>query len=144
MDGCVSVQADQSEEETHFLLQLAEENDFIKGVVGWIDLRAENLEERLEYFSQYKKLKGFRHIVQAEPDLDFLLQRIFATGISKLAKYNFTYDILIFPKHLPNAAALVKRFPQAKICNRPFGKTRFQANRFCGMGKRDQSDSGLP
>ncbi|TDE28480.1 amidohydrolase [Flavobacterium ranwuense] len=112
IDGCVSVQADQSEEETHFLLQLAKENEFVKGVVGWIDLRAENLEARLEYFSQYKKLKGFRHIVQAEPDEDFLLQEDFCMGISKLAKYNFTYDLLILPKHLPYATALVKRFPQ--------------------------------
>jgi L-fuconolactonase len=112
IDGCVSVQADQSEEETHFLLQLAKENDFIKGVVGWIDLRAENLEARLEYFSQYKKLKGFRHIVQSEPEEDFMLQEDFCNGIAKLAKYNFTYDLLIFPKHLPYATALAKRFPQ--------------------------------
>jgi L-fuconolactonase len=111
MDGCVSIQADQSEEETHFLVQLAKENDFIKGVVGWIDLRAENLDTRLEYFSQYKKLKGFRHIIQAESEEDFMLQEDFCIGISKLAKYNFTYDLVIFPKHLPYATALVKRFP---------------------------------
>jgi L-fuconolactonase len=110
IDGCVAVQADQSEEETHFLLQLATENDFIKGVVGWIDLRAENLEARLEYFSQHKKLKGFRHIVQTEPKDDFMLQEDFCNGIAKLAKYNFTYDILIFPKHLQYATVLVKRF----------------------------------
>ena len=64
--GCIAVQADQSEEETHFLLQLAQDNDFIKGVVGWVDLRAENIEDRLLYFSKFEKLKGFRHIVQGE------------------------------------------------------------------------------
>lgn len=112
MDGCVSVQADQSEEETLFLLELAKENDFIKGVVGWIDLRAGNLEARLEYFSQYKKLKGFRHIVQGESEVDFLLREDFCNGISQLAKYNFTYDLLILPKHLPYATALIKRFPE--------------------------------
>jgi L-fuconolactonase len=112
IDGCIAVQAEQSEEETDFLLQLAQENDFIKGVVGWIDLRAANVEERMEHYVQYKKLKGFRHIVQAEPQDDFLLRNDFCRGIAKLARYNFTYDILIFPKQLPYAVKLVQLFPQ--------------------------------
>ena len=112
IDGCVAVQADQSEAETNFLLQLADNNKCIKGVVGWVDLQSANLEERLEHFSQYKKLKGFRHIVQSEPQDDFLLGDNFCTGIKKLSKYNFTYDILIFPKHLPYATEFVQRFPQ--------------------------------
>ncbi len=111
IDGCVAVQADQSEAETEFLLQLAKENDYIKGVVGWVDLRADNLEERLEYFSENKKLKGFRHIVQAEPQDDFLLREDFCNGIKKLKDYNFTYDILIFPKHLKAAISFVNKFP---------------------------------
>jgi L-fuconolactonase len=112
IDGCIAVQAEQSEEETDFLLQLAQENDFIKGVVGWIDLRAANVEERMEHYVQYKKLKGFRHIVQAEPQDDFLLRNDFCRGIAKLARYNFTYDILIFPKQLPHGVKLVQLFPQ--------------------------------
>src|SRR2546423_397323 len=62
MDGCILVQVDQTENETNFLLKLAKENDFIKGVVGWVDLRNENIHERLSYFSQFKLLKGFRHV----------------------------------------------------------------------------------
>jgi L-fuconolactonase len=111
IDGCVAVQADQSEEETEFLLQLANENDFIKGVVGWVDLRADNLEERLKYFSENNKLKGFRHIVQAEPQDDFLLREDFCRGIKMLADYNFTYDILIFPMHLKAVISFVNKFP---------------------------------
>src|SRR5258705_2523540 len=65
-NGCVTIQVDQSENENHFLLELANKNDFIKGVVGWIDLRSENIEERLAYYQQFKKLKGFRHILQGE------------------------------------------------------------------------------
>jgi L-fuconolactonase len=67
LDGCIAVQADQSEKETDFLLHLASKNSFIKGVVGWIDLCAENIDERLDYYSQFSLLKGFRHILQAEP-----------------------------------------------------------------------------
>lgn len=130
MTGCVAVQADQSEEETHFLLDLAEDNSFIKGVVGWVDLCAENIEERLEYFSRYKKLKGFRHIVQAEADIDFMLQEKFQNGISKLIHYNFTYDILIFPKHLENAAKLVAKFPEQKFVIDHLAKPDFKSGEF--------------
>lgn len=144
IDGCVSVQADQSEEETHFLLQLAKENDFIKGVVGWIDLRAENLEARLEYFSQYKKLKGFRHIVQAEPEDEFMLQEDFCTGISKLAKYNFTYDLLILPKHLPYATALVKRFPQQSFVIDHLAKPDFKQIDFAVWEKEIRAIAACP
>tara|TARA_R110001592_G_scaffold178446_1_gene419400 strand:- start:4921 stop:5751 length:831 start_codon:yes stop_codon:yes gene_type:complete len=112
IDGCVTVQADQSEEETNFLLQLAQSNSFIKGVVGWIDLRAKNAEDRIAHFATNEKLKGLRHIVQAEPDEHFMLQNDFKRGISFLSKYGLTYDILIFPKHLGTALELVKQFPE--------------------------------
>ncbi|PKB16446.1 amidohydrolase [Flavobacterium sp. 5] len=112
IEGCIAVQADQSETETHFLLQLADENDFIKGVVGWIDFKIRNLEERLEYFSQFKKLKGFRHIVEAESDADFLLNADFCNGIAKLAKYNFTYDILVSAAQLKTVVTFVEKFPK--------------------------------
>lgn len=112
IDGCVAVQADQSEEETNFLLQLAKSNSFIKGVVGWVDLRAENVDNRLAHFAANKKLKGLRHIIQAEPNEHYMLQNDFKRGISFLSKYGLTYDILIFPKHLGTALELVKQFPE--------------------------------
>jgi len=108
--GCVAVQASQSEEETNFLLDLASKNDFIKGVVGWVDLRAENISERLNHFSKYEKLKGFRHVVQGEAD-DFMLRNDFRNGIAALKPFNYTYDILIFHRQLPAAIDLVNRFP---------------------------------
>ncbi len=110
IDGTVAVQADQSENETNFLLSLAHENDFIKGIVGWIDLRAENISEGLQYYSRFKKIKGFRHIVQAEPD-GFLDQSSFRKGIKLLRDFNFTYDVLIYSRQLPEASRFVKEFP---------------------------------
>jgi len=68
IEGSVAVQADQSEDETHFLLRLADEYPFILGVVGWVDLLAPKLEDRLEYFSRFERLRGVRHIAQAESD----------------------------------------------------------------------------
>ncbi|MEO6313896.1 MAG: amidohydrolase family protein [Chitinophagaceae bacterium] len=108
--GCVAVQADQTEEETDFLLKLYMENDFITGVVGWVDLKGEHAEARLTHYSQFAGLKGFRHVLQGE-DPSFMLQPSFLRGIALLRQFKFTYDILIFPQHLPAALQLVKQFP---------------------------------
>ncbi|MDB4270854.1 amidohydrolase family protein [bacterium] len=115
VDGCVAVQADQSEAETEFLLRMAGENDFIKGVVGWVDLRADNIADRLAYFSQDKKLKGVRHIVQEEPDPEFMLRKDFQNGIRHLARFGLTYDILVYPNQLAAAVLLARAFPDQKF-----------------------------
>ena len=114
IDGCIAVQADQSENETDFLLSCAQKNKFIKGVVGWLDLTSENLESRLDYYIKNPFFKGLRHIVQAEKD-DYLLRDDVQNGISKLANYNLTYDILVFPSQLNAAIALVKKFPNQQF-----------------------------
>jgi L-fuconolactonase len=115
MDGCIAVQADQSEEQNAFLLHLTEGNDFIKGVVGWVDLRAENIEERLEFYSHTKLMKGFRHVLQGETNRALMLEPDFKRGINLLHKYGFTYDILIFPDQLKYAAQLAQEFPNQKF-----------------------------
>ncbi|WP_031428590.1 amidohydrolase family protein [Flavimarina sp. Hel_I_48] len=115
IEGCIAVQADQNEAENEFLLNLAENNDFIKGIVGWVDLQSDSLEERLKYYDSQKKIKGFRHIVQAEKDPDFLLRKPFLAGISQLSNYNFTYDILVFPHQLGAVLEFVKKFPKQKF-----------------------------
>lgn len=109
IDGCVAVQADQSETETHFLLDLASQNEFIKGVVGWVDLKADNLAERLDYFKQYPKLKGFRHILQGEKP-EFMLDSRFTEGVRLLGEKGFTYDILVFTKHLKAVKTFLQKF----------------------------------
>lgn len=112
IDGTIAVQADQSEVETEFLLGLAAQNSSIAGVVGWIDLRSPALGERLEYFHQFEKLCGLRHVVQAEADNRFLLREDFLRGIGMLAEFGYTYDILIYPKQLPAAIEFVAKFPK--------------------------------
>lgn len=114
IEGCVAVQADQSEEETEFLLGLAKTNDFIKGVVGWVDLSSPNVSFRLEHYAQNPYFKGVRHILQAEKE-DFLLDPKFQFGISQLSTLNLTYDILVYPTHLKNTATLVSKFPENKF-----------------------------
>lgn len=115
IDGCVVVQSDQSEAENHFQITNADNHDFVKGIVGWIGLSAANVEERLEYFSQFKKLKGFRHVLQGEPQRDFMLRPDFLNGISLLNKYSFTYDILVFPDQLKFVKQFVAKFPEHRF-----------------------------
>src|SRR5512143_2135855 len=95
-DGSVVVQTDQSEKENELLLNYAAEHDFIKGVVGWIDLQKEDVEQRLHFYDQFEKLKGFRHVLQGEPDRALMLKPRFINGISSLNKFRFAYDILVF------------------------------------------------
>lgn len=115
VDGCVAVQADQTLQETDFLLGLAHEHDFIKGVVGWVDLRSDALDRVLEKYAPDSKLKGYRHIVQGEEDPNFLLRPDFLKGISKLENYGAAYDILVFPHQLGATLEFVKKFPNQKF-----------------------------
>jgi L-fuconolactonase len=128
IDGTIVVQADQSENETNFLLDLADKNEWISGVVGWVDLKAPDIEKKLEHFASYKKLKGFRHIVQAEPDDNFILNEKFRRGISFLKGFSFTYDILIYPHQLLAATKLTEKHPDQKFIldhiAKPFIKKR--------------------
>ncbi len=112
LDGCIAVQARQTLEESRWLLALAEHHDIIKGVVGWVDLRHAQVEEDLAALAAHPKFVGVRHVVQDEPDVNFMLEANFLRCIGKLRKFGLTYDILIFPKQLPAAIELVRRFPE--------------------------------
>lgn len=114
IDGVVAIQADQSVAETEFLLSLAAKHPFIRGVVGWIDLRAADLPEQLEGWRGNPLLKGFRHIAQGEPD-DFLTRNDVVAGISELGRHGFSYDILIYPRQLVAAEQLVARCPEVRF-----------------------------
>lgn len=110
-DGCITVQSHQSEQENDFQLANAEKHSFIKGVVGWVDLQSANIEKRLAHYKQFEKMKGFRHVLQGEPQRDLMLQPAFLKGISLLSKYEYTYDVLIFPDQLKYTAKFVAHFP---------------------------------
>ena len=115
IDASVAVQADQSENETNFLLELANRNDRIAGVVGWVDLLSPRVVERLEHLSHFEKLRGFRHVAQAEKDERFLAREDFVKGVAQLRQFGFTYDILVYPKQLPAAIELVSRVPEQRF-----------------------------
>ena len=111
IDGTVAVQARQIIEETRWLLKLAGQYPFIKGVVGWVDLRRSQLDEQLALFKAQPKFRGVRHVIHDEPDDAFMLRDNFVRGIGMLAEFGLTYDLLLFPKHLPATYELVSKFP---------------------------------
>jgi len=115
INGCVAVQADQSESENEFLLAQSQNHSFIKGVVGWVNLQAANITDELAYYSDFNKMKGFRHVLQGEPDRALMLNPQFMKGITALKAYDYTYDILIFPDQLGYTNQFVKAFPNQRF-----------------------------
>lgn len=109
--GSIAVQARQTLEETRWLLELADQSPRILGVVGWVDLRATDVADQLAQFRDHPRFVGVRHVVQDEPDPEFMLQESFLRGIQALAGTGLKYDILIYPQQLPAAIELVRRFP---------------------------------
>ena len=127
IEGIVAVQADQSENETKFLIELAKKNPEIKGIVGWVDLQNENIENKLLYYSQSSIIKGFRHIVQGESP-GFLKGERFLKGINLLKDFGFTYDVLIYESQLEEAIEFVNKFTGQKFiidhCAKPAIKNK--------------------
>ncbi len=111
VDGVVTVQARQSIVETEWILNMASENDFIKGTVGWLPIADDNFKIHLEKYASHEKLVALRHVIQGEPDNNFILGEKFNKGISQLMEYDLVYDILIFERHLPQTIEFVKNHP---------------------------------
>jgi L-fuconolactonase len=141
--GCVAVQADSSEEETLFLLALAEQNEFIQGVVGWVDLQSKNILDRLAYFTQFEAIKGFRHIVQGEKDPLFLARKEFIKGVKSLASFDLSYDLLIYPHQLKSAITFCESCDDQRIVLDHLAKAPLISGNIQEWKKEIQAFSGL-
>jgi L-fuconolactonase len=126
IDGSISVQARQTIAETEWLLSLADQNKFIRGVVGWVPLTSPSVEADIEKFAARKKLKAVRHVVQDEKDDRYILRDDFNAGVSLLDKHGLAYDILIFDRHLPYAIQFVDRHPKQRFIVDHIAKPRIR------------------
>jgi len=115
MDGCIAVQADETRAETDFLLDLARQYPFIKAVVGWVDMLSAEIASELDRYRNQDRLVGFRHVIEAEPDSDFLMQDLFLKSMRELTKRGYTYDLLIRPRHFQSTLACVQHNPQQQF-----------------------------
>ncbi len=112
IDGTVAVQARQTLEETHWLLDQADRCAAIRGVVGWAPIAGEDFPEVMEEFDGRAKLKGLRHVIQGEKDENYILREDFNSGIRALQGSGLVYDILIYERHLPKAIEFVDEHPE--------------------------------
>ncbi|MBL9175960.1 MAG: amidohydrolase family protein [Verrucomicrobiales bacterium] len=110
--GSIAVQARQSLAESHWLLGLADADPRILGVVGWVDLQSDSVEESLAALAAHPKFVGVRHVVQDEPDDRFMLRPAFLRGLGRLRAHGLTYDLLVYPRQLPAAIEVVRQFPE--------------------------------
>ncbi|KYP13736.1 amidohydrolase family protein, partial [Flavihumibacter sp. CACIAM 22H1] len=136
-DGTVLVQVNQDREENYRFTEAARHDPFIKGVVGWVDLVAEDLAEQLQELKNLPQLKGFRHIAQAEPP-DYLARKEIIKGIKELGKQGFTYDILVKPDQLEAAIELVKACPDQPFVLDHIAKPYIKAGKIEGWQKHMQ------
>lgn len=114
VSGTVLVQVEQREEENELFINFARQHSFIKGVVGWLDLKAGDLDEKLATYSENNYFKGVRHILQTEPD-GFMTDPEFVKGVSRLNDYNFTYDVLTTESQLAEVVEFLHSLPEMKI-----------------------------
>jgi len=111
LDGSVAVQARQDVEETNWLLEMARLHPFIRGVVGWAPLVDPAVIGVLERMTTDRRLRGVRHVLQDEADDAYMLRDDFNRGVAALRRFGLVYDVLIYPRHLKRALALVDRHP---------------------------------
>lgn len=128
-EGTLAVQARQDDDETAWLIELAGHEPFIKGVIGWIDLCADDVDRHLERVAQEPRVVGLRHVVQAEPD-GFLDGVAFRRGIAAMAGYDLVYDILIFARQLPEATRFARSFPDQRFVLDHLGKPDVRGGEF--------------
>lgn len=148
IDKVISVQARQTIEETSWLLDLAERHDIIGGVVGWVPLASPELNEVLDKFADSQNLKAVRHVVQDEPDDEFILGKDFNRGIRQLKAHSLVYDILIYAKHLPATLKFVDQHPDQHFVLDHIAKPTIRAAEFdeewkkhlLELGKRENVD----
>jgi L-fuconolactonase len=126
VEGTVAVQARQTVEETRWLLDLADNNEEICGVVGWAPIADKGFTKVLEELCSRPKLKGLRHVVQAEPDENYLLREDFNRGIRQMRDTGLVYDVLIYDRHLPQTIQFVDEHPDQSFVLDHIAKPRIR------------------
>ncbi len=143
-DGTVAVQARQILKETEWLLELSDQHDLIKGVVGWVDLRSPEIRQQLEKYAKHPKFRGVRHIVHDEPDDNFVLGAEFQNGIARLKDHGLTYDLLLFPRHLRPSIKLVDKFPDQPFVIDHIAKPNIKEKLVSGWEEDLRAIAGFP
>ncbi|MEZ6124495.1 MAG: amidohydrolase family protein [Planctomycetaceae bacterium] len=122
----IFVQTQHNTQENEWALELAQQNDFIAGVVGWVDLASPDCEGQLLEFKDQPRFVGIRHITQDEPDDDFIVRPNVIRGLKVLQKYDVPFDLLFYVKHLKHAAVLARELPELRMVIDHLAKPRIR------------------
>ena len=143
-DGSVVVQANVVLEETYWLLELAGRHDFIRGVVGWVNLTDARIGVTLDELQRHAKFKGVRHLVHDEPDVNWLMRADVLRGLAELAHRRIPYDLLLRPQHLPLVPRLAERIPELRMVIDHIAKPLIAAQRMDGWAEDMEAVSKIP
>ncbi len=126
VDRTVFVQANHDLEENEWVLGLADEHDFIAGVVGWVDLTSPDVDEQLARFASHPKFVGIRHITHDEPDDDWIVRDDVVRGLRSVQAHGLTFDLLFRPQHLKHVPSLVRALPDLPMVIDHIAKPRIR------------------
>jgi L-fuconolactonase len=140
----VFVQTQHDLEENRWALKLADQHDFLAGVVGWVDLASEQCEEQLSEFLGHPKFVGIRHITQAEPDDNFIIRPDIVRGLKVLQKHRVPFDLLFFTQHLRHAATLAEMLPELPMVIDHLSKPKIKAHLIDGWREDLQRAARYP
>jgi len=143
-DGSVVVQANVIIEESHWLLELASQHEFIRGVVGWVDLTDARLGYTLDELGRHPKFKGVRHLVQDEPDVNWLLRADVLAGLQELARRGIPYDLLLRPPRLKLVPRLAERLPEVRMVIDHIAKPPIAAQTMDGWAEDMEAAAKIP
>ncbi|MES0813066.1 amidohydrolase family protein [Roseibium sp. SCPC15] len=115
LSGTVLVQAAPTVEETRFMLSLADSNELVKGVVGWVDFEDPAAPDLIAELAEHRSLVGLRPMIQDIPDADWMLRRELRPAFDALQKADLTFDALTLPHHLSNLQELLARHPEMRV-----------------------------
>lgn len=144
IDKSIFVQTQHNLEENRWVLQLAAENDFIAGVVGWVDLSSADCEQQLEEFLEHPKFVGIRHVVQDEPDEDFIIRPNVIRGLKILEKHQVPYDLLFYTQHLRHAVQLGRELPDLPMVIDHLAKPKIREGVTAGWDKDLKAAAEFP
>jgi len=143
-EGSIVVQANVLLEETRWLLELAGQHEFIRGVVGWVDLTDSSLGATLDQLQRHAKFKGVRHLVHDEPDVNWLVRQDVLRGLGELARRGIPYDLLLQPPHLPLVPRVADRVPELRMVIDHIAKPPIAAQRMDGWAESMEAASKIP
>ena len=114
VDHVVTVQAVSSPDEARWLLELAEEHDFIAGVVGWVDLTDPEVGYTLDELQRSQYFVGVRHIWESEEDPGWIVNSGAISGLEELARREIAFDFLAKPPNLPYIPQVMDKVPNLR------------------------------